>query len=264
MDESRAGSSLGRSPLGDSALAARRPSGNGLSPSPNIGMGLPSTSLGREEWLRDSARQPSAASDYDAQTPRGGRPSSEAVGNGVRSDDNPRRPSMEPTRDEPPDTPRANRVVDDRSRTNGSVTNNQDWTGDSTSTPVPPTSQTAPIITTTLASPSVPQEEKIPTPTEKRSQRRQSFHPAPVDTAFSREVLLTSRTGILPGAAGLTVEADKETADQALLNNVEEMLEGLDWTAGVGNGGKKGSADAIESRLLDELAALDSVSPEDF
>jgi hypothetical protein len=49
--------------------------------------------------------------------------------------------------------------------------------------------------------------------------------------------------------------------EDALLANVEEMLEGFDWTAGVGTGeSKKAGADAIESRLLDELAALDSVS----
>jgi len=124
----------------------------------------------------------------------------------------------------------------------------------------PPSSQLAPIITTTLPSPSLPAEETLTTPTDRRPQRRKSFHPVPVNTAFSREVLLTSRTGILPGAAGLTVDADKASAEEALLSNVEEMLEGFDWTTGVGSAAKKGSADAIESRLLDELAALDSVS----
>jgi hypothetical protein len=56
-----------------------------------------------------------------------------------------------------------------------------------------------------------------------------------------------------------------------VMASVEEMLEGFDWTATAsisglvgGEGGrKKGSADAIESRLLDELAALDSVSRHD-
>jgi hypothetical protein len=58
----------------------------------------------------------------------------------------------------------------------------------------------------------------------------------------------------------LTVEED-DTAEDAVMANVEEMLEGFDWTASaLGEmGRKKGSADAIESRLLDELAALDSV-----
>jgi hypothetical protein len=71
----------------------------------------------------------------------------------------------------------------------------------------------------------------------------------------------------LPGAPGLTVD-EGETAEDAVMASVEEMLEGFDWTATAsvsglvgGEGGrKKGSADAIESRLLDELAALDSVS----
>ena len=104
-------------------------------------------------------------------------------------------------------------------------------------------------------------EVVIHTPTEKRPQRRKSFHPAPVNTSFSREVLLTSRSGPLPGA-GTTAGLDKAIAEDALLNNVEEMLEGLDWTTGVGSSAKKGTADAIESRLLYELAALDSVGLE--
>ena len=121
-----------------------------------------------------------------------------------------------------------------------------------------------PTITTTMPSPSIPQPS---TPPERKPQRRNSFHPAPVNTAFSREVLLASRTGVLPGAAGLTVDGDKEATEEALLANVEEMLEGFDWTAGVGQpssqmdeGRKKGSADVIESRLLDELAALDQAN----
>ena len=67
---------------------------------------------------------------------------------------------------------------------------------------------------------------------------------------------------MLPGAAGLTVDEGKGS-DDAILDNVEEMLEGFDWTAGGGfwdNGRKKGSADAIEGRMQDELTALDSVS----
>lgn len=62
----------------------------------------------------------------------------------------------------------------------------------------------------------------------------------------------------------MSVDSEKEAAENALLSNVEEMLEGFDWTAGVGSSAKKGSADAIESRLLDELAALDSVSLTDL
>lgn len=127
--------------------------------------------------------------------------------------------------------------------------------------PAVQTKRLAPTITTTLPSP-VPQLPTLPSPASARPQRRASFHPPPMNTAFSREVLLTSRTGLLPGAAGLTVNEGKG-ADDAVLDNLEELLEGFDWTASTGyggTGGKKGSADAIEGRLLDELTALDSVS----
>ena len=118
-----------------------------------------------------------------------------------------------------------------------------------------------PTINTIPASPAVAQET-APPPTfqDGKVKRRQSFHPPPLNTAFSREVLLTSRTGVLPGA-GLTV-ADSEGGEDAILQNVEDMLEGFDWTATAVDeyGRKKGSADAIEARLLDELGALESVS----
>ncbi len=128
--------------------------------------------------------------------------------------------------------------------------------------PQPQTRQLTPTITTTIPSPSVPQDSTHPPTSQIKPSRRASFHPPPMNTAFSREVLLTSRTGVLPGAAGLTVDEGKGTED-AILDNVEELLEGFEWTAGTGfgeNGRKKGSADAIEGRLLDELTAMDSVS----
>lgn len=59
----------------------------------------------------------------------------------------------------------------------------------------------------------------------------------------------------------MTVD-DGEAKEDAVMASVEEMLEGFDWTGPVinGEGGvKKRGADAIEGRLLDELAALDSV-----
>lgn len=139
---------------------------------------------------------------------------------------------------------------------------------------VPPRGGMAPpMITTTLPSPAVPQGSTLGVPDDPplsagglggakgRPQRRASFHPPPLDTAFSREVLLTSRTGALPGAAGLTLEQDGQ--DSGIMDSVEDMLESFDWT--LTNGGtmdgsrKKGSADAIENRLMDELSALDSV-----
>jgi len=132
------------------------------------------------------------------------------------------------------------------------------------STPLAP-----PKIMTTLPSPATSTDPRLGSPmengngvTRKITQRRASFHPPPLNTAFSREVLLTSRTGALPGAVGMTVEDDQEGPD-AIMNSVEDMLESFDWTVTNGefdNGRKKGSADAIESRLLDELSALDSVS----
>ncbi|OWZ79276.1 exocyst protein [Cryptococcus neoformans Bt85] len=94
-----------------------------------------------------------------------------------------------------------------------------------------------------------------------RSSRRASFHPPPLDTTISRDVLLQSRTGLLPGAAGMTI--DESEGDDGVLKNVEEMLEGFDWGMSAGglglNGeGRKKGADVIENRLLDELTALDS------
>lgn len=132
---------------------------------------------------------------------------------------------------------------------------------------VPSTPLAPPTIMTTLPSPATANDPRLGSPmengvTRKTTQRRASFHPPPLNTAFSREVLLTSRTGALPGAAGMTVEDDQEGPD-AIMNSVEDMLESFDWTVtngAIDNGRKKGSADAIESRLLDELSALDSVS----
>jgi hypothetical protein len=117
----------------------------------------------------------------------------------------------------------------------------------------------APTITTTQPSPLIPDAPQMqPVTEEKTLKRRVSFHPPPLDTAFSREVLLTSRSGVLPGA-GLTVAATEDGED-AIMANVEELLEGFDWTAtSSADRGKKG-ADAIEARLLDELAALDNAN----
>jgi hypothetical protein len=137
--------------------------------------------------------------------------------------------------------------------------------------PTPQTPLAPPKIMTTLPSPATGTDPHLDSPldvngtSKHKPQRRASFHPPPLDTAFSREVLLTSRTGALPGAAGMTVEDDE--GPDAIMNSVEDMLESFDWTVtngnsngAIDNGRKKGSADAIESRLLDELSALDSVS----
>ncbi|KAK4686866.1 exocyst complex component 1, partial [Tremellales sp. Uapishka_1] len=132
-----------------------------------------------------------------------------------------------------------------------------------------PTQQPAPTIMTTQPSPSIPAEATFSAPiSHNKPQRRASFHPPPLNTAFSREVLLTSRSGMLPGSVGLTIDDEVAPGEEGevgdtVMTNVEELLEGFDWTASAGvgeNGRKKGSADAIESRLMDELAALDSAN----
>ncbi|ORX34673.1 exocyst complex component Sec3-domain-containing protein [Kockovaella imperatae] len=230
IDDTRS-NGFGRSPLSESSI--RRPSlDHRVSPRKETNTLAPPVQARRTSDDRDARSFPgSTASNGQSPAPP---PAAGLV----------RRPSDDPFYDDetpPPvkETPKSNRPPD--------------------LTPAPPT------ITTTLPSPSIPPP---PTPERNRPQRRKSFHPAPVNTAFSREVLLASRTGVLPGGAGLTVDTDKETSEEALMNNVEEMLEGFDWTAGViqnqtsieGVDAKKGSVDAIEGRLLDELAALDQAN----
>lgn len=58
-------------------------------------------------------------------------------------------------------------------------------------------------------------------------------------------------------------EKGEEESSEAILANIEEMLEGYEWST-VGNlsvwGESKGAGDQIEARLLKELSALDAVS----
>ena len=54
--------------------------------------------------------------------------------------------------------------------------------------------------------------------------------------------------------------AEGDTA-AATLSNIEEMLEGYEWIGeGLPSRSRKGPADAIESRLLDELVLLEKAS----
>ena len=97
--------------------------------------------------------------------------------------------------------------------------------------------------------------------------RRASFHPSVQPTAgYSRDVLLRSSFAV-SGTAGALLEdpasADKELEDETLAN-VEELLEGFDWGSvdlarGEGFRGAS-STEVFESRLLDELNALEAVS----
>ncbi|WWC85953.1 uncharacterized protein L201_000823 [Kwoniella dendrophila CBS 6074] len=302
LDEERrpslggASGGFGRSPLAESSMP--RPSipdtSNGRTPSPrsvpssghppnNVGQGYPASSAtgqrkGSEDRLTPSElRNVSAASEYDNQpaTSRmARRPSNEAMRAIAESDKDPAvRPDPSTSRSRDYTAPATIDITKSQSNARTAQplhpepSRNQDR---------PQQQMLTPTITTTEASPLIPSEatfssppsDNIPIPNngvEKKLTRRASFHPPPLDTTISREVLLKSKTGILPGAIGLS---DGQQNDQDIMNNVEEMLEGFDWTAGLKNGGmngmlgerRKGGADAIEGRLLDELAALDSAN----
>ena len=254
--------SFSRSPPAESSLAgSRRPSSSDLDPravSPSnaqhhgiesIGRGPPPNQRGKSH---DRLGQGSATSEYQ-----------EPVGNTFRKLSS---ETIRPIEDVGRSNRPSSRNGHDLQKTPVMPRTQMNGTSNSESQPkIPPEDQNhqlAPTITTTLPSPSVPQEPTLPAPANLKIQRRASFHPPPLKTAFSREVLLTSLTGLLPGAVGQTVE-DRKGSEDAIMNNVEEMLDGFDWTASTGfgeNGRKKGSADAIEGRLQDELTALDSVS----
>lgn len=284
---------FGRSPLADPNIPGRtsferRPSGMSapMQPSnsgsgsihssgrrtPGAGSGSGMNGLGLGQPPRHSdPRKGSEASVYAEPMVRGG----------SRDSRDRSRPIVAPT----PASPEARPTRPARAAArNISTASNQ-------ATPIAPTASqlntpiaAPPSITTTDASPAVPSKGKLsltvpehndsavslsPTspssalsPSNGRPRRRASFHPPPLETAFSREVLLTSRTTQLPGVAGMTVDDDGSKGD-AVMTSVEEMLEGFDWTAPAlgSDGAKKRGADAIEARLSDELAALDSVCP---
>lgn len=101
---------------------------------------------------------------------------------------------------------------------------------------------------------------------DRRAQmRRASFHPSAQPTAgYSRDVLLRSSFAVT-GAAGDLLE-DPASGDKALedetLANVEELLEGFDWGSmdpSRGDEQRGGATEVFESRLLDELNALEAV-----
>ncbi|KAI0085410.1 exocyst complex component Sec3-domain-containing protein [Irpex rosettiformis] len=55
-----------------------------------------------------------------------------------------------------------------------------------------------------------------------------------------------------------------EEAAQAMLNNIEEMLEGYEWAAGEMFGTGRGTTDQIEARLVGELMALEKANIHSF
>jgi hypothetical protein len=146
--------------------------------------------------------------------------------------------------------------------TNGDLAHSPGGITPTTPTPTTPSATLAPPGG--LAPPGATRTEATPrdgrkTP-EAPMQRRVSFVPPPLTTSYSRDVLLTQRTGLL-GAD--VMSQDEEEAADAIMANVEELIEGFDWTASAAaaaaDSSRKGP-DAIEQRLLDELAALENVS----
>ncbi|KAL1407120.1 hypothetical protein Q8F55_006534 [Vanrija albida] len=132
-----------------------------------------------------------------------------------------------------------------------------------------PSASPAPSKSPSLApakSPKAPGRARTPESTASAegapgAKRRVSFVAQPLTTAYSRDVLLTSRTGLTGTDAVIGDEA--EDAGDAMMANVEEMIKGFDWTASasaVNPDGTRAKGDTIESRLLDELAALESAN----
>ncbi|BEJ16672.1 hypothetical protein CspHIS471_0600730 [Cutaneotrichosporon sp. HIS471] len=158
---------------------------------------------------------------------------------------------------EPPARPPARPTIATTSTlvTNGDIAQSPAGLTPTTATPTavaPPGGLAPPGATLTEATPR--EGRKTPEP----MQRRVSFVPPPLTTAYSRDVLLTQRTGLL-GAD--VMSQDEEEAADAIMANVEELIEGFDWTASAagGDSSRKGP-DAIEQRLLDELAALENAN----
>jgi hypothetical protein len=94
------------------------------------------------------------------------------------------------------------------------------------------------------------QPDKGLTPRKDPNARISFFDPANQSTADR----------LLAADAKVVLEDD---TTEGTMTNVEEMLEGYEWTAvgaGLASVGGKGAADQIEARLLKELTALDAVS----
>ena len=110
-----------------------------------------------------------------------------------------------------------------------------------------------------LAPPSLNRASPAPTPSTSRSHRKLSLLPPPLQTSFSRDLLL-SDDPLTP--------AGVDDGEDVILANVEEMLEGWDWSSlttlgGTGTGGAsagiKDGKGEMERRLADELGALEAV-----
>ncbi|KAG1784128.1 exocyst complex component Sec3-domain-containing protein [Suillus placidus] len=119
----------------------------------------------------------------------------------------------------------------------------------------------SPISVRSQLSQKLPSSKSIPTPEPPQSRRehnnRVSFFDPLNQAALDRLV-----AGDYPedGTAG------EEETSQATMASVEEMLEGFEWASDdfFGKKNAKGAADLVESRLLDELIALEKANVHSF
>ncbi|KAI0340701.1 hypothetical protein BDW22DRAFT_1360141 [Trametopsis cervina] len=113
----------------------------------------------------------------------------------------------------------------------------------------------------TSAAPSV--EPTASTQTRREPNARVSFfdpaNQAALDRLLSGDMML--RDDLDEGSGD--GEVAEETA-QAMLNSVEEMLEGYEWGSGDLFGSGRGTTEQIEARLLDELMALEKANIHSF
>lgn len=97
---------------------------------------------------------------------------------------------------------------------------------------------------------------------------RISFYDPANQAALDRLIAGAGEVGTVGGPNGTLGDAeDEDESAQAMLNSVEEMLEGFEWATDdlIGRkNGAKGTADLIEARLLSELTALDRANIHSF
>ena len=234
-------------------------SGNGINPGAMAALGA---SSGRRPSA-GSATSPLAPAQEDIDDPYGGmeEESLATPQNGSFSHDD--QPMIPPPPSSAPAVPALPTVTESpaqHERTPSTPAMAKSPSGSSQATSSVPDALAPPTLRERRApSPMYDDEQEPP----EQMNRRVSFHPAPPSftTAYSRDVLLTSRSGL--SGADVVIEGEDDESGDAIMANVEEMIEGFDWTASTsataGESGRKGP-DAIEQRLLDELAALESAN----
>lgn len=130
-------------------------------------------------------------------------------------------------------------------------------------------SQSLPRPTASRAIPSAADEQvEIINRRDITAKARISFFDPANQAALDRLIAGAGEAVTVGGQARTSVEGgDEEESAQAMLNNVEEMLESFEWATDDLMGrksGAKGTADLIEARLLSELTALDKANIHSF